>query len=72
MQKYEFHELKTLSERLASDLMAELKVGKIPAIGIDVIRKRVMDHFSQFDTCHSGDVESLEKMVVRRVVEKVG
>ncbi len=71
-KKYNYPELKELSEKLASDLMAELKSGKIPAIGIDLIRQKVMNHFSQFDTCHSGDVETLEEMTCRRVVEKVG
>lgn len=54
------------ADRIAIRLMSDLKSRRIPKIGIDIIRATILKSGASAD-----ELERLEVMVVRRVVELV-
>jgi hypothetical protein len=65
-------ELKALAAKMTDELYASLRSGKLKAVNIHEIRKLVDAHFMNAGICNTGDVQMLEDLVLRRVVEKAG
>jgi hypothetical protein len=66
-----YEAIKMCANEISDGLLHDLKFGKLPKIGIDEIRAAISKRVASAGYNDPDDLETLEKLTVRRVVEKV-